>query len=702
MLPRRSRSRMKSRTGLELSPVVRLWILRLLVPLNGHVKFITRHGFQDDSLAFALGVGAQIGADEDDFEVHAARSELHECLRLAEKSSLTARVPGQLFDNIARLGELVGLTEVDRTLLAFAVMLHNELLLDDTSEYLGQLTSTKVTHVLAVILDLPQVSIHAALEGRGMLTRSGLLMLERSGTSSLRCKLNLLSDRFADHVSSSSADPIDLLRDTVLPSLPGHLALADFEHLADSLEVLRPYLRSVLETGKVGVNVLLHGSPGTGKNQFAKALSAELGSALYEVSGEDTDGDPVSGEQRLRAYRAAQSVLSRSHALILFDEVEDVFEASGREQMFGPPSTAKGRKAWVNRALENNPVPAFWLTNSIANIDPAYLRRFDMIVELPVPPRQQRAKIALEACDGLIDARGLSRIADCESLAPAVVARAASVVRCVAGDLTRSKPTDILQRLIDRTLQASGHLGLASAMAQSLPETYDPRFIRTDTDLMVVAKGIATAGSARMCLYGPPGTGKTAWARWLAVQLDRPLVVKRGSDLTSMWVGETEKLIAAVFRRAEAERAVLLIDEVDSFLQERRGAKHSWEVTQVNEMLTQMEGFGGIFIASTNLMDGLDEASLRRFDLKVRFDFLGGDQAWDLLVKQADVLGLPMPGADLQRRMGHLDRLTPGDFAAVARQHRFRPLGDVADLVRSLECEVALKRQGASRPIGFT
>ena len=700
MLPRRSRSRMKPRTGLELSPVVRLWILRLLVPLNGHVKFITRHGFQDDSLAFALGVGSQIGTDEDDFEVHATRSELHECLRLAEKTSPMARIPGQLFDNIARLGELVGLTEVDRMLLGFAVMLHTEVLLDDTSDYLGQLTSTKVTHVLAVILDLPQVSIQAALEGRGMLTRSGLLMLERSGTSSLRCKLNLLSERFADHVSCSSADPIELLRDTVLPSKPGHLALADFEHLSDSLEVLSPYLRSVLKTGKVGVNVLLHGSPGTGKNQFAKALSAALGSALYEVSGEDVDGDPVSGEQRLRAYRAAQSVLSRSQALILFDEVEDVFETSGREQMFGPPSTSKGRKAWVNRALENNPVPAFWLTNSIANIDPAFLRRFDMIIELPVPPRRQRAKIALEACDGLIDACGLSLLADCEQLAPAVVARAAAVARCVAGDLTRSQPADVLQRLIDQTLQASGHPGLPHASAQSLPETYDPQFIRADADLAAVATGIAAAGSARLCLYGPPGTGKTAWARWLAMQLDRPLVVKRGSDLMSMWVGETEKLIAAAFRRAHAERAVLLIDEVDSFLQERRGAKHSWEVTQVNEMLTQMEGFGGIFIASTNLIEGLDEASLRRFDMKVRFDFLGPDQAWGLLIKQAEMLGLLLPGAELQRRMGHLDRLTPGDFAAVARQHRFRPHGDVADLVRSLESAPRRRQRPAAAPRG--
>lgn len=88
-----------------------------------------------------------------------------------------------------------------------------------------------------------------------------------------------------------------------------------------------------------------------------------------------------------------------------------------------------------------------------------------------------------------------------------------------------------------------------------------------------------------------------------------PLLIKRASDLMSMWVGENEQNIALAFKEAEQDGALLLIDEVDSFLQDRRGAKNSWEVTLVNEMLTQMEAFSGVFIASTNLMDGLDQAT---------------------------------------------------------------------------------------------
>src|SRR5690606_28991976 len=149
--------------------------------------------------------------------------------------------------------------------------------------------------------------------------------------------------------------------------------------------------------------------------------------------------------------------------------------------------------------------------------------------------------------------------------------------------------------------------------------------------LAAVAQGIREARSARLCLYGPPGTGKTAWGHWLADTLDMPLVVKRGSDLLSMWLGGTEKNIANAFSEAESEGAVLMIDEVDSFLQDRRGAQRTWEITAVNEMLTSLEAFQAILIATTTLVDSLDQAALRRFDLKLCLDYLHPSQAEALL-----------------------------------------------------------------------
>ena len=179
-----------------------------------------------------------------------------------------------------------------------------------------------------------------------------------------------------------------------------------------------------------------------------------------------------------------------------------------------------------------------------------------------------------------------------------------------------------------------------------------------------------------------------------------PLLVKRASDLQSMYVGECEKNLARAFREAEQDGALLLIDEVDSFLQDRRGAQPSWEVSQVNEMLTQMESFSGVFIATTNLMHGLDQAALRRFDLKVKLDFLRPEQAWALLQRHCVQLGLAAPGMQEQARLARLRQLTPGDFAAVLRQGRFKPLADAAALVAGLEGECALK-DGAKGVMGF-
>jgi SpoVK/Ycf46/Vps4 family AAA+-type ATPase len=428
---------------------------------------------------------------------------------------------------------------------------------------------------------------------------------------------------------------------------------------------------------------------------------------LFEVASEDDDGDPITGERRLRAFRAAQSFFAGRRVLIVFDEAEDVFSGGiGLPGFFGAfvKGAAQTNKAWVNRSLEQNAVPTLWLSNSIRRLDPAFVRRFDMLFELPVPPKKQRQRIVQQACGNLLDAAGVARMAEVATLAPAVVTRAASVVQAVSSHLGASfdaaQKAQALMHLIGNTLQAQGHAGLRQHDPNRLPELYDPAFIHADADLAQVADGIRRSRTGRLCLYGPPGTGKTAYGRWLAEQLDAPLLVKRVSDLQSMWVGEAEKNIARAFREAEREGAVLLIDEVDSFLQDRRGAQRSWEVTQVNEMLTQMESFPGVFIASTNLMSGLDQAALRRFDLKVKFDFLTPGQAVELMRRHCDALGLAVPDATAQQAVRNLRNLTPGDFAAALRQNRFRAIATAAQLAEVLRGECAVK-EGARPAIGF-
>lgn len=678
--------------------ITRLWLLRLLVPLGGHRRFVRERCLDEDTTAEAVGLGHWVESGEREFDEAKVRSELRQLHAKAERARKARPMPATLAKNVRRLADLLGLTECDQRILEFAVMLHNERLLDDTADYLGPLSSAKINHVLAVVLGLPEAAVRGAMSSNGLLARTGLVHLDRSGTGGLRAKIDLLSAGFADLMFTEAQDAMYLVRDTVRPSTSPQLGIADFDHVEETLAILRPYLERAIEGRRSGVNVLFHGAPGTGKSQLARVLAHEAGCELFEIAAEDGEGNPVTGERRLRAFRAAQSFFAGRRALILFDETEDVFNDSEGP---GRRSTAQKRKAWMNRSLEENPVPTLWLTNVVDCLDPAFVRRFDLVLELPVPPRRKREQIISAACGDLVDAQAVARLAASETLSPAVIARAASVALVVRDRIPTDRLGQAVENLVEGTLLAQGHAPLSATESVPLPENYDPRYINVDADLEAIASGLVRSKAGRICLYGPPGTGKSAFARWVAEQLGSPLHARRASDLVSPFVGMTERNMARAFREAQKTGAVLLLDEVDSFLQDRRAAQRSWEVTAVNEMLTQMEGFSGVFIATTNLMADLDQAALRRFDLKLRFGYLALDQARRLFESQCGVLGMGVPSEADLRVLARLEQLTPGDFAAAARQHRFRPLADPADLVAALVRECELKEGAMTRMIGF-
>ena len=696
-IKRRPRAR---ESAAQVEPGILLWLLRILVPLGGHRELKSSYGFKNESLVKAIGLGHWI--DREETESSSFVSALRALHRKLEKQQTVAALPACLCSNVQRLSGLVGLNATDCRILEFAVSIYSDPLLGEATELLGGISPHGLSRVLSTILNLPETEICAALSAQGVLARSGLISDEANKYGSgctvlLRDRLELLSGNFANQMASFEVEPASLLRGIVSIAEPAQLCLDDFRHIQSSLEILLPYLRRASASRRRGVNIFLHGAPGTGKTQLARVLAGKLGCDLFEVAGEDESGAPICGKERLRAFCAAQSFLARSRAMIAFDEVEDVF--SGNDFLSGV-STARRHKAWVNRMLEENSVPAIWLSNSIEGLDPAFARRFDMVFELPVPPKKERARILQKNCGDLLDAASIARIAEVDALAPAVVARASDVVRLISDELGQQGSAAAFEKLIDQTLKAQGLPALVRNNPNRLPEVYDPGFIHADADLTRIADGLRDARAGRLCLYGPPGTGKTAYGRWLAEQLGIPLRVKRASDLMSKWAGENEQNIARAFRQAEQEGALLLMDEVDSFLADRHGAKHHWEVSMVNEMLTQMEAFSGVFIASTNWMTGLDQAAMRRFDLKVKFDFLRPGQTRELLCRYCEQLQFPAPQPDLLHRVARLPCLTPGDFATVLRQRRFRPIASAAALVSALEAECAMK-EGAKARLGF-
>ncbi|EIM98549.1 ATPase AAA [Paraburkholderia hospita] len=623
---------------------------------------------------------------------------LRKRLRKAENDAAHAHPPAILASNMRRLQALIGLNDVEVSLLTFVTLVHTDKMLDLMSDWIGDLTSARVFHVLSSVLRLQEKDVRAALSPRGTLAQSGLLTVDRNQRWTLAAKLDLLSDGFADRIVSDDIDPVDLLRGMVSLAPAATLTLDDFEHVAEPVSLMHMYLGRAAATRRCGVNILIHGEPGTGKTELARMLGGMLDLPLYEIAGDDTSGDAVLGEQRLRAFRAAQAFFAERPVLIAFDEAEDVLSGYGSKEQ----SVAQRRKAWLNHALEENPVPTVWLSNSVQGLDPAFVRRFDVVLHMPVPPASMRERIFRTACDSRLSDATAQRISRHASLTPGVVARAAAVLDEVSGQWPPERYNATFERLLSGTLEAQGHVPLSRVDSPPFGADYALSYVNADCDLFALAQGVKREQSARLCFYGPPGTGKTAFAAWLAHEIDRPLLARRASDLLSPFVGETEHNIARAFEETLREGAVLCIDEGDSFLRDRSLSHHSWEVTAVNEMLAQMERFSGVLIISTNLVDMLDEASLRRFDAKILFRHLSVDQRRACFTDRCHALGLHDADIDtvFTRQLGKADTLSLGDFAAVVRRHSLHPFQSAPDFALALAAECALKQRGAA-PIGF-
>ena len=153
-----------------------------------------------------------------------------------------------------------------------------------------------------------------------------------------------------------------------------------------------------------------------------------------------------------------------------------------------------------------------------------------------------------------------------------------------------------------------------------------------------------------------------------------------------------------VFAEARADNAVLLLDEADSFLYDRHHAEHSWERSQVNELLQGMERFDGIFIAATNLIDVIDKAAVRRFAYKLEFLPLTAAQCRRMLLT---LVADPDEWQE-QCNIGSLEGFTLGDFASVARTIRYAESdASLVDVLERLRGEAKMRGGGLGRRMGF-
>ncbi len=457
-------------------------------------------------------------------------------------------------------------------------------------------------------------------------------------------------------------------------NLKSDLKWNDFDYLKKERDIFLNILTSAVNNKTKGINILLFGSVGTGKTQLSKLVANKAKIDIYSVSAEIMDKEATRTD-RLNDLVSKQTILSKmDNSCILFDEAEDVMNRGFSE--FGSAS-----KAYLNTLIEETPVPIIWTTNNIYNVDPAFLRRMTYTIEFEKLSEDVRLNIwkrTLRKNKLKVDNKRLVELNKNYDISPSLITNAVNTTKLINGS------QDDFEMFVENLARVVTKKKNVKKKKEFEMNEYNDDLVNTDLDIKDLTSKIKSCGKLNfsLCLYGEPGTGKSLYARYLAKELGLDVILKRASDLMSKYVGETEQNIANAFAEAKSKKAMLIFDEADSFLQNRNNAVRNWEVSQVNEMLTWMESHEYPFVCTTNLLDSLDEASLRRFTFKIKFDFLTKQQVNNSFehffgIKNANV---------------NIKGLTAGDFATVKKKADFLCVNEFSELCKMLEDEVKIKK----------
>lgn len=517
------------------------------------------------------------------------------------------------------------------------------------------------------------------LSETGLLVRVGLLQVD----SCSRYGISDVVEMLIDNKRLTRPQIRDLLLGKrATPTL----GWEDFAHLGSARELAARLVSCVWTTpNDSSANILLYGAPGTGKSEFVKTLGAHLGYPVYFVGEGNDKGTEPARQERIASLMIANAMGATTKEMIVaVDEADDLFAGVDEDNA----ATRQGSRVFMHRLVERARAPTVWIVNDVRRLGPAVVRRMNLVVRFPRPGKAVRRKIVerLAVREKIVfDDHEVHRIAGLPA-APALIENAIRSTARICGS-----SEDALQ-ILGSGLKAMGH---DEIMPATEPIDFDPALSRADVDLRDLMARIKAAPSKCLsfCLSGPPGTGKSAYARYLARELGLEVLEKRYSDLVSSYLGESEKAIAAAFEEAADLGAFLILDEADSLLRNRGAARYSWEITQVNEMLTWMERHPLPFACTTNAPDMLDPATARRFLFKIQFLPMDAGQIAAAFKKAF--------GTDAPTSILKLDLLTPGDFAVVVRKAAILGERDPARLGRWLEEEAAAKPEGRKARIGF-
>lgn len=241
---------------------------------------------------------------------------------------------------------------------------------------------------------------------------------------------------------------------------------------------------------------------------------------------------------------------------------------------------------------------------------------------------------------------------------------------CIDPVISDFLPPDI-KALLDKQI-TNGHGNIKDDINEKEKVITPPTNIKYNFDMVNASENIkefvdklikSPIKKYAILLYGESGSGKSFLGQYIAQELKIPIIKKRASDLLEKWVGQTEQNIRAAFNEATEKKAMLLLDESDSFLFDRIHSQREFEVAQVNELLTQMEDFKYPLIMTTNLKEKIDKASMRRFIFKIKFDYMKPE---NILAGIKEYFGEEFNLNEEQ--LNKLPHLCAGDFALIKKK----------------------------------
>lgn len=624
------------------------------------------------------------------------RDMLASWLEMAEEESATLVSSQEL--NVEWLGGVLGLSASEQDLLllnlnrgrpGFDVLL-DSLLAEESAQPL----------VIGSLLGVQPADVIGMLSEQGPLVRSGLISVEDRPRRIAEPSRHLIS------TLSLEAESEQELFGRFTKPLEPEPSMASLARLEESdAEILIKLLDAAPDT-EPSVNVLIYGPRSIDKHDLIARLLREHGIAAWRVASK---GVPAS-DMPIWVY-VAQRYIERSEpgAVLVIDRAEQALarRASGLLTLLGI-SEPQGfsEELATDDGLTSSELACIWLTENPRALSERNLGRFLFHAQaLPGSRADRRERIQKIITEHNLSPELEAHLSRYALLGEQALSQAASLAEIIAAE-DDSERERVIRRAIAQSQRALGR-EQTEELRDSVTE-YSLEYLNVAGRFSAeqILRALRRRPKGTLCFYGLPGAGKTQLAEYLAVELDIPILVKRASDLLSKWLGESEQNIAGMFREAEAEGAILFLDEADSFLRDRALARAEWSVTQVNELLQQMERFDGIFIAATNLMRDVDAAAMRRFTWKLEFLPLTDEQAWKMFCNESGFRENKRNGkraGELRQKLAKIKNLTPGDFATVKRQAIM--LGDELgpeEWLEQLAVEAKAKMRGLERnPVGF-